>query len=127
MTTPPPSSKTAQVQDQVNDVVNIMQENVQRVMQRGENLETLQDRTENLQSASSQFQRQSKSVRRQMFWKDTKTRIMLGAVVVLILVVIPVGIWWGTSSGGNKGGDKGQTPNPKITSTSASEPAKTGL
>ena len=39
------NSKTAQVQSQVDEVVGIMQENIHKVVQRGEQLESLQNKT----------------------------------------------------------------------------------
>ena len=39
------SSKTAQVQQQVDEVVGIMQDNIHKVVQRGEQLESLQNKT----------------------------------------------------------------------------------
>jgi vesicle-associated membrane protein 4 len=39
------SSKTNQVQQQVDEVVGIMQDNIHKVVQRGEQLESLQNKT----------------------------------------------------------------------------------
>ena len=38
-------NKAAQVQEQVDEVVGIMQENIHKVVQRGEQLESLQNKT----------------------------------------------------------------------------------
>ncbi|KAF9002652.1 hypothetical protein BGZ52_009594, partial [Haplosporangium bisporale] len=40
-----PSAKTAQLQQQVNDVVGIMQQNIDSVRDRGEKLDSLQNKT----------------------------------------------------------------------------------
>ena len=42
---PTDSSKTAQVQKEVDEVVGIMQDNIYKVVQRGEQLESLQNKT----------------------------------------------------------------------------------
>ena len=39
------SDKTREVKEQVDEVVNIMQNNIDKVMQRGENIENLQTKT----------------------------------------------------------------------------------
>ncbi len=39
------TSKTSQVQQQVDEVVGIMQDNIHKVVQRGEQLESLQNKT----------------------------------------------------------------------------------
>ena len=59
-------SKTAQVQGEVDEVVGIMHDNINKVMQRGEQLETLQDKSANLQDSSQQFKRGASRVRKQM-------------------------------------------------------------
>ncbi|KND00639.1 uncharacterized protein SPPG_03765 [Spizellomyces punctatus DAOM BR117] len=87
-----PSGKTAQVQDQVNEVVGIMQDNINKVMQRGEQLDTLQDKTEDLQNSSLQFKRGANRVRKQMWWKDMKMKLILGGVIAAVLIIIIVSV-----------------------------------
>ncbi|TPX64895.1 hypothetical protein SpCBS45565_g05545 [Spizellomyces sp. 'palustris'] len=86
------SGKTAQVQDQVNEVVGIMQDNINKVVQRGEQLDTLQDKTEDLQNSSLQFKRGANRVRKQMWWKDMKMKLILGGVIAAILIIIIVSV-----------------------------------
>jgi len=45
MSSKPESGKTAQVQKEVDEVVGIMQDNIYKVVQRGEQLESLQNKT----------------------------------------------------------------------------------
>uniref|UniRef100_A0A8C7Z1R4 Vesicle-associated membrane protein 7 n=1 Tax=Oryzias sinensis TaxID=183150 RepID=A0A8C7Z1R4_9TELE len=45
----PPKDKVAQLKDQVDGVKNIMTENVDRILARGERLDDLMDKTEDLQ------------------------------------------------------------------------------
>jgi len=45
MSSKPEASKTAQVQKEVDEVVGIMQDNIYKVVQRGEQLESLQNKT----------------------------------------------------------------------------------
>ncbi|KAJ3094279.1 hypothetical protein HDU96_001749 [Phlyctochytrium bullatum] len=90
------SSRTQQVQSQVDEVVGIMQENVNKVMQRGEHLDTLQNKTEDLQNSSQQFRKGASAVRKQMWWKDFKMKLILGGIIVAILIIIIVSIVVGT-------------------------------
>ena len=49
---------------------------------------------ENLQASSETFHRRTKDVRRQMFWKDMKVKIMIGVfVVILIASISGIGVW----------------------------------
>ncbi|KAJ3339778.1 hypothetical protein HDU93_007777 [Gonapodya sp. JEL0774] len=61
-----PSSKAAEVQAQVDDVVNVMQQNIQKVVERGEKLETLQTKTDDLAMGAMQFKKGASGVRRQV-------------------------------------------------------------
>ncbi|KAJ3417224.1 hypothetical protein HDV05_006430 [Chytridiales sp. JEL 0842] len=81
-------SKTQAVQAQVDEVVNIMNDNIRNVMRRGEELETLQNKTEDLQNSSSQFQRGATAIRKEMWWKDMKMKLILGGVVIAIIIII---------------------------------------
>lgn len=42
---PPPPSKVKVVQEQVDEVVGIMQSNIEKVIERGDKLDQLQDKT----------------------------------------------------------------------------------
>ncbi|TPX59688.1 hypothetical protein PhCBS80983_g02261 [Powellomyces hirtus] len=90
MSAPAQGSKTNQVQNQVDEVVGIMQDNINKVMQRGEHLDTLQNKTDDLQNSSLQFKRGANRVRKQMWWKDMKMKLILGAVIAAILIIIIV-------------------------------------
>ncbi|KAJ3022279.1 SNAP receptor, synaptobrevin [Thoreauomyces humboldtii] len=81
-------NKTGQVQNQIDDVVGIMQDNINKVMQRGEQLDTLQDKTESLQDSSLQFKRGANNVRKAMWWKDMKLKIIIATIVLLIIIII---------------------------------------
>ncbi|EGF80467.1 hypothetical protein BATDEDRAFT_88630 [Batrachochytrium dendrobatidis JAM81] len=83
-------SKPVQVQQQVDEVVGIMQDNIHKVMQRGEQLDTLQNKTEDLQNSSLQFKRGANRVRKEMWWKDMKLKLIIGGVVAIVLVIIIV-------------------------------------
>ncbi len=80
--------QTKVVQKQVDEVVGIMQDNIQKVMQRGEQLDTLQDRTENLQQSSQQFRKGANRVRKQMWWKNMKMNLIIGGVLLLVILII---------------------------------------
>ncbi|KAJ3208502.1 hypothetical protein HDU67_006694 [Dinochytrium kinnereticum] len=78
------------------EVVGIMNENINKVMQRGEHLDTLQNKTEDLQSSSQQFRKGASAVRKQMWWKDFKMKLILGGIGIAVLIIIIVSIVVGT-------------------------------
>ncbi|EPZ36580.1 hypothetical protein ROZALSC1DRAFT_27790 [Rozella allomycis CSF55] len=49
-----------------------MQNNIQLVMDRGEQLESLQTKTDNLQQGALQFKKGANNLRKQMWWKNMK-------------------------------------------------------
>ncbi|KAG0317268.1 hypothetical protein BGZ99_006410 [Dissophora globulifera] len=89
---PGASSKTAQLQQQVNDVVGIMQQNIDSVRDRGEKLDSLQHKTTDLEQGAVQFRKGASGVRRQMWWKNMKWRLIVGAGIAIILTIIIVSI-----------------------------------
>ena len=54
---------------QIDDTVGIMRDNINKVSQRGERLDTLQDKTDNLAVSAQGFRRGANRVRKQMWWK----------------------------------------------------------
>ncbi len=71
-----------------------MRENINKVSQRGERLDSLQDKTDNLAVSAQGFRRGANRVRKQMWWKDMKMRMCLivGIIVLLIVIIVPAGM-----------------------------------
>ncbi|KAI8364257.1 synaptobrevin-domain-containing protein [Blakeslea trispora] len=82
------NAKTARVQQQVDEVVGIMQENIDKVMQRGERLDDLRGKTEDLQATAGHFRRGANQVRKRMWWKDLKWKIIIAVTILVILGII---------------------------------------
>ena len=70
-----------------------MRENINKVSQRGERLDSLQDKTDNLAVSAQGFRRGANRVRKQMWWKDMKMRICLivGIIILLLVIIVPAG------------------------------------
>ncbi|CAI7630769.1 unnamed protein product [Penicillium pancosmium] len=86
------NQRTAALQAQIDDTVGVMRENINKVSQRGERLDSLQDKTDNLAVSAQGFRRGANRVRKQMWWKDMKMRVCLVICVIVLLVVIIVPI-----------------------------------
>ncbi|SAL96173.1 hypothetical protein [Absidia glauca] len=82
------NQKTQNVQQQVDEVVGIMQENIDKVMQRGEGIQQLRGKTEDLQSTAGHFRRGANQVRKRMWWKDLKWKIIIAVTIIAILGII---------------------------------------
>lgn len=81
-------SKVANVSAKVDAVKATMTENIGRMLDRGEKLELLTDKTENLMSEADRFQKTGKQLRRQFWWQNMKMKLIIVAAVVLLAVVI---------------------------------------
>ncbi|KAJ3781344.1 synaptobrevin-like protein [Lentinula boryana] len=86
------NAKTAAIQAQIDDTVEIMRDNISKVAERGERLDSLQDKTDNLAVSAQGFRRGANRVRKNMWWKDMKMRIIIGLAIAVIIVIIVVSI-----------------------------------
>jgi vesicle-associated membrane protein 4 len=85
------NARTQALQAQIDDTVGVMRENINKVSQRGERLDALQDKTDNLAQSAHGFRRGANRVRKQMWWKDMKMRIciIVGIIILLIVIIVP--------------------------------------
>ncbi|KAG5603254.1 hypothetical protein H5410_034624 [Solanum commersonii] len=82
-------NKLAKVKAQVSEVKGVMMENIEKVLDRGEKIELLVDKTENLRSQAQDFKTQGTKVRRKMWLQNMKIKlIVLGIILALILVIV---------------------------------------
>ncbi|XP_062858220.1 vesicle-associated membrane protein 4 isoform X3 [Trichomycterus rosablanca] len=82
------NDKIRHVQSQVDEVIDVMQENISKVIERGERLEDLQDKSESLSDNASAFSSRAKQLHRRMWWKDMKMKMIVALVVVILLLII---------------------------------------
>ena len=92
--TAPPADALATARKEVNNVRDIMTENIERVLERGERIDLLVDKTDRLGVGAREFRIRSRGLRRRMWWKNAKLMILL-FVVVVFLIYLLVGIGCG--------------------------------
>ncbi|XP_065531522.1 vesicle-associated membrane protein 2 isoform X2 [Lathamus discolor] len=86
---PPPATKRLQqTQAQVDEVVDIMRMNVDKVLERDQMLSELDNRADALQAGASQFETSAAKLKRKYWWKNCKMMIILGVVCAVILIII---------------------------------------
>lgn len=78
------------VRDQVEEVTGIMRENVERVLDRGEALEDIVTRANDLQATTDVFHRQTAHINRHLYWRNFRFRLCLIFAVLVILTIIIV-------------------------------------
>ncbi|XP_052575993.1 vesicle-associated membrane protein 1 isoform X2 [Peromyscus californicus insignis] len=73
---PPPNltsnRRLQQTQAQVEEVVDIMRVNVDKVLERDQKLSELDDRADALQAGASQFESSAAKLKRKYWWKNCK-------------------------------------------------------
>ncbi|KAJ7621317.1 VAMP/synaptobrevin-like protein [Roridomyces roridus] len=84
--TAPPPDELQRAQTELNQVKDIMVQNVEQILSRGERIELLVDKTDVMAGQATAFRRGARSVRRQMWWKNTK-------VMALCVIVALVFVW----------------------------------
>jgi len=80
--------KITTVQSEIDQVKDIMVANIDVIIERGEKLELLVDKTEHLATNSVTFRNTSRSLQRAIWWKNMKLTIGLGFGVLLFLYVV---------------------------------------
>jgi vesicle-associated membrane protein 7 len=73
------------VQNEIDNVREIMTQNIDRVLERGERIDLLVDKTDRLGGSAHEFRVRSKNLRRQMWWKNIKLMVLLFVVVIFLL------------------------------------------
>jgi vesicle-associated membrane protein 7 len=81
--TAPPADELARAQTELNQVKDIMVQNVEQILSRGERIELLVDKTDTMASQATAFRRGARSVRRQMWWRNSKI-LALSVLVGLV-------------------------------------------
>ncbi|XP_078035826.1 neuronal Synaptobrevin isoform X1 [Augochlora pura] len=75
-------------QAQVDEVVDIMKTNVDKVLERDQKLSELDDRADALQQGASQFEQQAGKLKRKFWLQNLKMMIIMGVIALIILAII---------------------------------------
>uniref|UniRef100_A0A7S3BB69 V-SNARE coiled-coil homology domain-containing protein n=1 Tax=Haptolina ericina TaxID=156174 RepID=A0A7S3BB69_9EUKA len=90
--------KFSRVQDDLDEATEIMRHNIERVVDRGEHLELLVDKSEGFSNSARQFQKHSSGLRQALWWKNFKTVAMCSSFAfTLILAVLYFKCGWAFS------------------------------
>ncbi|NXQ88012.1 SYB protein, partial [Nyctibius grandis] len=77
-----------QAQAEVEEVVDVIRVNVDKVLERDKRLSELDDRADALQAGASQFESSAAKLKRKYWWKNCKMMIMMGVICAIVVVVI---------------------------------------
>lgn len=96
----------ANVQEEISNVQGIMSKNIESLLERGERIDLLVDKTDRLGGSAHDFRIRGRNLRRRMWWKNVKLMAML-TMVVIFLIYLFVGFGcglpgWGKCIGSGK-------------------------
>ncbi|PVD35151.1 hypothetical protein C0Q70_06432 [Pomacea canaliculata] len=78
----------SKVQDEVDELKGIMVRNIDQIAERGERLELLVDKTEDLSAHSVTFKKTSRGLARSLWWKNIKITVIIVIVVIVLIYFI---------------------------------------
>jgi len=112
-------SRTAQIQAQIDETVGVMRDNINKVNERGENLNSLQDKTDNLAVSAQGFRRGANQVRKRMWWKDVKMRMLIVVAIIILLcvIIIPAAVTTTDKNSDNDSKQESSSTQPSSTAT----------
>lgn len=93
-------SKLAKVKAQVSEVKGVMMENIEKVLDRGEKIELLVDKTENLHQQAQDFRTTGTKIRRKMWLQNMKVKLIVLAIVIALILIIVASVCRGFSNCG---------------------------
>ena len=112
-------SRTAQIHAQVDETVGVMRGNINKVNELGENLNSLHDKTDNLAVSAQGFRRGANQVRKRMWWKDVKMRMLIVVAIIILLcvIIIPAAVTTTDKNSDNDSKQESSSTQPSSTAT----------
>jgi vesicle-associated membrane protein 7 len=80
------------VKSQIDEVRDVMVQNIEKVLERGEKIELLVDKTDRLNQQAFRFESSSRALRKAMYWKKMRCYIIVSAISVLLIYVASVAL-----------------------------------
>ncbi|KAL3380237.1 hypothetical protein AABB24_000733 [Solanum stoloniferum] len=80
--------KLLKVKAQVSEVKSIMLENIDKAIERGENLTILSGKTENLRDSALEFKTKGTQIRRKMWYQNMKIKLVVFGIILFLVLII---------------------------------------
>eukprot|EP00919_Chromeraceae_sp_WS-2016_P020192 GHVR01048109.1.p1 GENE.GHVR01048109.1~~GHVR01048109.1.p1 ORF type:complete len:270 (+),score=63.90 GHVR01048109.1:43-852(+) len=84
--------KAAEVREKVDQVKDVMQDNVKKILATHGNLQQLEEKTDNLKDASQSFNKNSTDLKNSLWWRNVKITIIIVVILIALTLylVIPI-------------------------------------
>ena len=97
-TNQPTDSKINDIKNQVTSVTQLMKNNIESVLERGEKLENLENKTNELEKDARSFRISTRALKRHMCMKNAKMIAIIACIIIIIILIIIAVIYAGKSS-----------------------------
>ncbi|MED6122344.1 hypothetical protein PIB30_038921 [Stylosanthes scabra] len=84
----PNADRINRLKGEMSQVRNVMIENIDKVLDRGDRLELLVDKTANMQGNTFRFRKQARRFRSSVWWRNVKLTIALIVVLLVIVYIV---------------------------------------
>jgi vesicle-associated membrane protein 7 len=83
------------VKSQIDSVKDVMVQNIEKVLERGEKIELLVDKTDRLNQQAFRFESSSRSLGRALYWRKMRCYAYTGGAVVFLLFIASMSLCGG--------------------------------
>lgn len=84
----PQADKLGRIQSEIDTVKQVMLENLDDLLNRGERIDTLCDKTEMLKEEAQGFHNNARTLKKKMWWRNIK--ILIAAVLLVLLLALVI-------------------------------------
>lgn len=84
----PAVDNIANVKSQIDEVKDVMVQNIEKVLERGEKIELLVDKTDRLNQQAFRFESTSRNLRRTLWWKKLRTMAVITTAISLFVFFV---------------------------------------
>mmetsp|Transcript_7486 Transcript_7486/g.11795 ORF Transcript_7486/g.11795 Transcript_7486/m.11795 type:complete len:177 (+) Transcript_7486:267-797(+) len=84
----PDADSIGRVRSQIDDIKETMVENIEKLLQRGEKIDLLVDKTDRMQQAAFTFEKSATSLKDALWWKNVKMYFIIGLIVSFVVFFI---------------------------------------
>jgi hypothetical protein len=80
------------IHGQVQEVVGVMKQNIDKLLDRDVALNNLVTRADDLQTSATTYNQTTKQLRRKYWWKNAKTNICIAGIIITVVLIIILSI-----------------------------------
>ena len=86
----PSDERVRKIREEIDAVKDVMVQNIDKVLERGERIEILVKQTDKLQTQSVGFVKRSKDLRCSLWCKNVKLMICIGILCLVLIIILIV-------------------------------------